>query len=53
MAREIFFKYLLNYIFSSFLISFRNSSCNTNGDILRLVIAFDGSGSGSSSAAFI
>ena len=37
-----FMKYLLIYIFSSFLISFKNFSCNFNEDIFRLVFAFVG-----------
>ena len=50
---KIFFKYLLIYIFLSFLISFISSSRNSNGEFLHLVFVFDGSGSGSSSAAFL
>ena len=46
---KIFSKYFLMYICSPFLISFINSSRNSNGDFF--VFSFDASGSGSSSAA--
>ena len=36
----MFSKYLLIYIFSSFLILFKNSSRNFNEDLWRLVFAF-------------
>ena len=48
--KKIFFKHLLIYLISSFLISFINS-LRFNGDFLRLVFVFNDSGSGSSSAA--
>ena len=51
---KIFFRYLLIYIFSLFLVLFINSSRNSNEHFLRLGFAFDGSGSGSGfSAAFL
>ena len=36
-------------IFSSFLVSFINSLCSTNGNFLRFIFTLDGFGSGSSS----
>ena len=53
--KEIFFKYLLIYIFFLILVLFKNSSRNFHEDILRLAFAFIAfvatSGSDASSAA--
>ena len=53
MIKETSLKIWSVTFLSSFLVSFINSLCNSNGDFFRLVSVFDGPGLFSSSAAFL
>ena len=53
MIKKMFSEHLNIYIYYIILFSFIYSAHSSNGDFLHLLFAFDGLGSGSTSAAFL